>query len=85
MAAWMAAKEPAKADFIAGKLLQIDPDNVHALAHRVYAARAARRAGRQGGDRAHGRRRPNAALARWPSGRSPRRSTMPPSSAPRSR
>ena len=40
MAAWMAAKEPAKADFVAGKLLQIDPDNVHALAHRVYAARA---------------------------------------------
>ena len=40
MAAWMAAKEAAKADFIAGKLLQIDPDNVHALAHRVYAARA---------------------------------------------
>ena len=29
----------AKADFIAGKLLQIDADNVHALAHRVYAAR----------------------------------------------
>jgi len=40
MAAWMAAKEPAKADFVAGKLLQIDADNVHALAHRVYAARA---------------------------------------------
>ena len=34
MAAWMAAKDPVKADFIAGKLLQIDPDNVHALAHR---------------------------------------------------
>jgi tetratricopeptide (TPR) repeat protein len=40
MAAWMAAKDPAKADFVAGKLLQVDPDNVHALAHRVYAARA---------------------------------------------
>ncbi len=47
MAAWMAAKEPAKADFVAGKLLQIDPDNVHALAHRVYAAPRTRRAGRR--------------------------------------
>jgi tetratricopeptide (TPR) repeat protein len=40
MAAWSAANEPAKADFIAGKLLQIDPDNLHALANRVYAGRA---------------------------------------------
>src|SRR5215813_14046187 len=40
MAAWTAAKEPAKADFIAGKLLQLDPDNLHALANRVYAGRA---------------------------------------------
>jgi tetratricopeptide (TPR) repeat protein len=39
MAAWTAAKEPMKADFIAGKLLQLDPDNVHALANRVYAGR----------------------------------------------
>lgn len=39
MAAWTAAREPVKADFIAGKLLQIDPDNVHALASRVYAGR----------------------------------------------
>jgi tetratricopeptide (TPR) repeat protein len=39
MAAWTAAREPAKADFIAGKLLQIDADNVHALANRVYAGR----------------------------------------------
>src|SRR5690242_16801658 len=39
MAAWTAAKEPAKADFIAGKLLQLDPDNLHALANRVYAGR----------------------------------------------
>jgi len=39
MAAWTAAKEPVKADFIAGKLLQLDPDNVHALANRVYAGR----------------------------------------------
>ncbi|MBL6651892.1 MAG: hypothetical protein ISP49_09890, partial [Reyranella sp.] len=39
MAAWTAAKEPAKADFVAGKLLQLDPDNLHALANRVYAGR----------------------------------------------
>jgi len=39
MAAWSAAKEPAKADFVAGKLLQLDADNVHALASRVYAGR----------------------------------------------
>jgi tetratricopeptide (TPR) repeat protein len=40
MAAWQAANQPAKADFIAGKLLQIDPDNVHALTNRVYFGRA---------------------------------------------
>ena len=39
MAAWSAAKDAVKADFVAGKLLQLDPDNVHALANRVYAAR----------------------------------------------
>jgi tetratricopeptide (TPR) repeat protein len=39
MAAWTAAREPAKSDFIAGKILQLDPDNVHALANRVYAGR----------------------------------------------
>ena len=39
-AAWHAANEPAKADVITGKLLQIDPDNVRALANRVYAGRA---------------------------------------------
>ncbi|WP_421996706.1 hypothetical protein [Reyranella sp.] len=39
MAAWAAARQPEKADFIAGKLLQIDPENVDALAYRVYAGR----------------------------------------------
>src|SRR5262249_44230945 len=39
MAAWQAANQPDKAGFIAGKLLQIDPGNLHALAYRVYAAR----------------------------------------------
>src|SRR5260370_4509183 len=40
MAAWHAANQPAKADAIAGKLLQADPDNVRALANRIYGARA---------------------------------------------
>jgi tetratricopeptide (TPR) repeat protein len=39
MAAWHAANQPAKADVIAGKLLQADPDNVRALANRVYGTR----------------------------------------------
>jgi hypothetical protein len=40
MAAWQAANQPDKAGAIAAKLLQNDPTNVHALAYRVYAARA---------------------------------------------
>jgi len=40
MAAWQSANQPDKAGYVAGKLLQIDPDNLHALAYRVYAARA---------------------------------------------
>jgi tetratricopeptide (TPR) repeat protein len=39
IAAWNAAGQPAKADAIAAKLLQVDPDNVRALANRVYVAR----------------------------------------------
>ena len=39
MAAWQAANQPAKADFIAAQLLQVDPDNVRALANRAYAGR----------------------------------------------
>ncbi len=39
MAAWTAAGQPVKADVIASKILQIDPDNVHALANRVYVGR----------------------------------------------
>jgi tetratricopeptide (TPR) repeat protein len=40
MAAWHAANQPAKAEIIAAKLLQADPDNVRALANRIYGARA---------------------------------------------
>lgn len=39
IAAWHAANQPAKADFIAARLLQADPDNVRALANRAYAGR----------------------------------------------
>ncbi len=40
IAAWHAAGQPAKADALAAKLLQVDPDNVRALANRVYVGRA---------------------------------------------
>src|SRR5580693_2796016 len=68
MAAWHAANQPAKAEIIAGKLLQADPDNVRALANRIYGVRA--RAIQ--GDRAamasmvEAAARGLAALAKWP-------------------
>ena len=40
MAAWQSANQPAKAAVIATRLLQADPDNVHALANRIYGTRA---------------------------------------------
>jgi tetratricopeptide (TPR) repeat protein len=39
VAAWHAASQPDKADVLAAKLLQVDPDNVRALANRVYVGR----------------------------------------------
>jgi len=39
MAAWQTAGNPAKADATATKLLQIDPDNMRALANRAYVGR----------------------------------------------
>lgn len=39
IAAWQAANQPAKADAMAVRLLQTDPDNVRALANRAYAGR----------------------------------------------
>lgn len=45
MAAWQAANNPAKADAVAVRLLQIDPDNVRALANRAYSGRARAMAG----------------------------------------
>ena len=67
MAAWGAAREPAKADTIAGKLLQIDPDNVHAIASRVYAARTRAMAGDAAAiaPMVAGAEKGAAALAKW--------------------
>jgi tetratricopeptide (TPR) repeat protein len=67
MAAWTLAKEPAKADFIAGKLLQLDPDNVRALASRVYAGRTRALQGDKAATApmAADAERGLAALARW--------------------
>jgi hypothetical protein len=45
MAAWQAANNPAKADTIAVRLLQLDPDNVRALANRAYSGRTQAMAG----------------------------------------
>lgn len=39
IAAWHAAAQPAKADVLGVKLLQIDPDNVRALANSAYVGR----------------------------------------------
>ncbi len=49
MAAWQTAKEPAKADAAATKLLQLDPGNVRALANKVYVGRGRLAAGDQAG------------------------------------
>ncbi len=48
MAAWQAANNPAKADTVASRLLQIDPDNVRALANRAYVGRTRAAAGDAG-------------------------------------
>src|SRR5476651_329305 len=45
MASWQAAKEPAKADATATKLLQLDPGNVRALTNKVYVGRGRLAAG----------------------------------------
>ena len=45
IAAWHAANQPAKADVMAARLLQVDPDNVRALANRAYAGRTRAAAG----------------------------------------
>jgi hypothetical protein len=47
MAAWQSAGNPAKADAVAVRLLQTDPDNVRALANRAYSGRARAMAGEE--------------------------------------
>ena len=47
MAAWQSAGNPAKADAVAMRLLQSDPDNVRALANRAYSGRARAMAGEE--------------------------------------
>ncbi len=45
IAAWHAANQPAKADVVATRLLQVDPGNVRALADRAYGGRTRAAAG----------------------------------------
>ncbi len=45
IAAWHAANQPAKADVMAARLLQVDPDNIRALANSAYAGRTRAAAG----------------------------------------
>jgi hypothetical protein len=45
MAAWQVANNPGRADAAAAKLLQLDPENVRALANRAYVGRARTAAG----------------------------------------
>jgi hypothetical protein len=45
MAAWQSAGDPAKADALALRLLQIDPENVRALVNRAYVGRTRAMAG----------------------------------------
>ncbi len=40
MASWQAAREPARSDAVATRLLQIDPGNVRALANKVFVGRS---------------------------------------------
>src|SRR5476651_1892152 len=47
MASWQSAGNPAKADAVAVRLLQADPDNVRALANRAYSGRARAMAGEE--------------------------------------
>src|SRR5476651_1671257 len=47
MAAWQSAGNPAKADAVAVRLLQADPDNERALANRAFSGRARAMAGEE--------------------------------------
>ena len=68
MAAWQSAGNPAKADATAARLLQIDPDNVRALANRAYVGRTRAMSGEPDAlaPAVEASRRGIAALAKWP-------------------
>jgi tetratricopeptide (TPR) repeat protein len=68
MAAWQSAGNPAKADATATKLLQIDPDNMHALANRAYVGRTRAMSGEPAAlaPAAAAAERGIAAMAKWP-------------------
>jgi len=68
MAAWQAASSPAKADAVASRLLQLEPENVRALANRVYVGRSRLGAGETVAlaSTALAAERGLAALANWP-------------------
>src|SRR5260370_20653776 len=68
MTAWQGAGSPAKADATATRLLQIDPDNVRALANRAYVGRTRAMSGEPAAlaPAASAAERGLAALAKWP-------------------
>jgi len=68
MAAWQVANNPTKADAVAARLLQIEPDNVRALANRVYVGRSRVGAGDASvlSATSLAAERGLAALAKWP-------------------
>jgi tetratricopeptide (TPR) repeat protein len=68
MAAWQSAGNPAKADATATKLLQIDPDNMRALANRAYVGRTRAMSGEPAAlaPAAAAAERGIAAMAKWP-------------------
>ncbi len=68
MAAWQSAGNPAKADATAERLLQIDPENVRALANRAYVGRTRAMSGEPDAlaPAVVAAQRGLAALAKWP-------------------
>ncbi|HTR83034.1 MAG TPA: hypothetical protein VMI56_01050 [Reyranella sp.] len=68
MAAWHAAGNPDKADAAAVKLLELDPNNVRALANRAYVGRMRAMAGNAAAlaPAVDAARRGMAALPKWP-------------------
>ena len=68
MAAWQVAGDPARADSAAVRLLQLDPDNVRALANRAFIGRTRAMAGEAAAlaGAVAAAERGQMALAKWP-------------------